>query len=83
MKSSEPFLIVAGYGQTGAVIVQSFDALGRQLVVGQLGIGSGSRQERLAQQLGLRLSAPFVDLVHALIQGSDALGNRRCPSGRA
>ena len=30
---SEPFLIVAGYGQTGAVIVQSFDVLGRQLVV--------------------------------------------------
>ena len=30
---SEPFLIVAGYGQTGALVVQSFDALGRQLVV--------------------------------------------------
>ena len=30
---SEPFLIVAGYGQTGALLVQSFDALGRQLVV--------------------------------------------------
>ena len=30
---SEPFLIVAGYGQTGAVVVQDFDALGRQLVV--------------------------------------------------
>jgi Trk K+ transport system NAD-binding subunit len=30
---SEPFLIVAGYGQTGALIVQSFDVLGRQLVV--------------------------------------------------
>ena len=30
---SEPFHIVAGYGQTGALIVQSFDALGRQLVV--------------------------------------------------
>jgi voltage-gated potassium channel Kch len=30
---SEPFLIVAGYGQTGAVIVRSFDVLGRQLVV--------------------------------------------------
>ena len=30
---SEPFLIVAGYGQTGALIVQSFDLLGRRLVV--------------------------------------------------
>ena len=30
---SEPFHIVAGYGQTGALVVQSFDALGRQLVV--------------------------------------------------
>jgi hypothetical protein len=30
---SEPFLIVAGYGQTGALVVRSFDRLGRQLVV--------------------------------------------------
>jgi len=30
---SEPFLVVAGYGQTGALLVRSFDALGRQLVV--------------------------------------------------
>ena len=30
---SEPFHIVAGYGQTGALVVSSFDALGRQLVV--------------------------------------------------
>ena len=30
---SEPFLIVAGYGQTGALIAQSFDQLGRALVV--------------------------------------------------
>ena len=30
---TEPFLIVAGYGQTGALLVRSFDALGRSLVV--------------------------------------------------
>ena len=29
----EPFLVVAGYGQTGALLVRSFDALGRRLVV--------------------------------------------------
>ena len=30
---AEPFLVVAGYGQTGALLVRSFDALGRRLVV--------------------------------------------------
>ncbi len=30
---AEPFLIVAGYGQTGALLVRSFDTLGRRLVV--------------------------------------------------
>jgi len=30
---AEPFLVVAGYGQTGAMLVRSFDALGRRLVV--------------------------------------------------
>ncbi len=30
---SEPFLVVAGYGQTGALLVRSFDGLGRRLVV--------------------------------------------------
>ena len=29
----EPFLVVAGYGQTGELLVRSFDALGRRLVV--------------------------------------------------
>ena len=29
----EPFLVVAGYGQTGALLARSFDALGRRLVV--------------------------------------------------
>ena len=30
---AEPFLVVAGYGQTGAMLVRSFDDLGRRLVV--------------------------------------------------
>ena len=30
---SEPFLLVAGYGETGALLVRSFDLLGRRLVV--------------------------------------------------
>ena len=30
---SEPFLLVAGYGQTGELLARSFDALGRRLVV--------------------------------------------------
>ena len=29
----EPFLLIAGYGQTGRMLVRSFDALGRRLVV--------------------------------------------------
>ena len=30
---AEPFLLVAGYGETGELLVRSFDALGRRLVV--------------------------------------------------
>ena len=32
-RMAEPFLLVAGYGETGELLVRSFDALGRRLVV--------------------------------------------------
>ena len=51
---AEPFLVVAGYGQTGALVVRSFDDLGRRLVV----LDSDGEQLDALEMMSYRAEVP-------------------------
>ena len=73
---SEPFLIVAGYGQAGRRLCRELDALGRRMVVVD---AQDARVEKLAaDQLASDVPGIEGDVHNPALLGPAGLGSRHC-----